>query len=110
MTYRILITAQARSMLASISDRRLRSQIIKRIEGLANEPEKQGRALRNELSRYRSIRAAGQRFRIIYQVDRNEVRVIVIAVGIRRDRSRQDVYRLAQRLVRLGLIEPPQEE
>ena len=106
MTYRVLLTSTASEMLAKISDRRVRSQIIKRIEALSEEPERQGKPLGNELAGYRSIRVAGQRYRVIYQVDRGEVRVLVIAIGIRRDGSRVDVYRLAMRLVRLGLTGP----
>ena len=106
MIYRVLLTATAVEMLGKISDRRVRKQIIERIEGLYKEPEKQGKPLGGELAGYRSIRVAGQRYRIIYQVEQGEVRVLVVAVGIRREGSRVDVYRLAQRLVRLGLTEP----
>ena len=106
MIYRVLLTATAVKMLGKISDLRVRKQIIERIEGLSKEAEKQGKPLGSELAGYRSIRAAGQRYRIIYQVERGEVRVLVIAVGIRREGSRVDVYRLAQRLIRLGLTEP----
>ncbi|MXY42813.1 MAG: type II toxin-antitoxin system RelE/ParE family toxin [Dehalococcoidia bacterium] len=107
MTFRVLFTKKAREMLRSISDRRIRAQIIQRVEKLAEEPEKQGKPLGSELAGYRSIRAVGQRYRIIYRVDRDEVQVLIIAVGIRRDRHRRDVYRLAQRLIQMGLL-PPQ--
>jgi mRNA interferase RelE/StbE len=107
MTYQVLFTAKAREMLRSISDRRIRSQIIQRTEKLTEEPEKQGKPLGGELAGYRSVRAAGQRYRIVYRVDRGEVQVLIVAVGIRRDTHRRDVYRLAQRLVQMGLL-PPQ--
>ena len=97
-------------MLESISDRRVQSQIVRRSEQLANEPEKQGRPLRGDLVGYRSVRAVGQRYRIVYQIDEGQVKVIVIATGIRRDGDRQDVYALAQRLVLLGLTELPEEQ
>ena len=84
MTYKVLFTATARKMLAGISDRRVRAQITHRIEGLSEDPENQGKPLGSELVGYRSIRVSG-RYRVIYQVDRGEVRVLVIAVGIRRD-------------------------
>jgi mRNA interferase RelE/StbE len=93
-------------MLKSLSDRRIRRQIFERIEQLAKEPEKQGKPLRGDLAGYRSIRVAQQRYRVIYRVELGQVRVIVIAAGIRRDGGRRDVYRLAQRLIRLGLVEP----
>ena len=108
MPYQILFTPQARQMLSGISDRRIQAQIVKRAEQLVEEPEKQGRPLAEDLTGYRSVRAVGQRYRIIYQVENSQVRVLVIAAGIRRDGDRHDIYTLAQRLVRLGLIEPPE--
>ncbi len=97
-------------MLESISDRRVQTQIIRRSEQLANEPEKQGRPLRGDLVGYRSVRAVGQRYRIVYQIDEVQVKVIIIATGIRREGDRRDVYALAQRLVRLGLTQPPEQQ
>lgn len=110
MRYRVLLTSEATDLLRGISDRRIRSQIIRRIQRLADDPEKQGKPLIGPLAGYRSLRAAGQRYRIVYRVDRGEVRVIVVAAGIRREGGRRDIYRLAQRLVRLGLVEPPELE
>lgn len=106
--YQILFTAQARQMLISIADRRIQAQIVHRAGQLAEEPEKQGRPLAEDLNGYRSVRAVGQRYRIIYQVESAQVRVIIIAAGIRRGGDRRDIYTLAQRLVRLGLVEPPE--
>ena len=95
-------------MLDAITDRRVRELIQARIRGLANEPEKQGKALGEELAGYRSVRAAGQRYRILYRVERDKVVVLVVAVGIRKEGSRADVYEAARRLVRLGLLGPIQ--
>ena len=110
MRYRVLLTSEAVGMLRGISDQRIRSQIARRIERLSDDPEIQGKPLTGLLIGYRSLRAAGQRYRIVYRVDRGEVRVIVVAVGIRREGGRRDIYRLAQRLVRLGLVEPPESD
>ena len=60
--------------------------------------------MRGELAGFRSLRAAGQRYRIIYWVERHRVLVMILAVGLRKDGDRSDVYRLAQRLLRLRLI------
>lgn len=60
--------------------------------------------MREELMGFRSLRTVGQRYRIIYRVDRNRVLVIVVAVGLRKEGDRNDIYRLAQKLVRLRLI------
>jgi len=46
----------------------------------------------------------GQRYRIIYRVERSAVVVVVVAAGIRKDGSREDVYRVAAKLIRLGLL------
>lgn len=46
----------------------------------------------NELSGFRSVRAVGQRYRIIYAIQGEQVKVIVIAVGIRKEGSKADVY------------------
>jgi mRNA interferase RelE/StbE len=91
-------------MLQDIADRRIREKIRDTIDRLAEEPEKQGKPLIGELSGYRTLRAAGQRFRIIFRIENRTVVVMVVAVGIRRDGSSRDVYTLAKKLVRLGLL------
>ena len=107
MTYKIGFTPYARAMLQAIQDLRVREKIRDRIDGLAIEPEKQGKPLTEELTGYRSLRAVGQRYRIIYRVERDRVLVLVVAVGIRKEGSKRDVYALAQKLIRLRLLEPP---
>ncbi len=63
----------------------------------------QGKALTGALSGFRSLRAVGQRYRIIYRVVSGEVQVYVVAVGLRQEGSKRDVYRLFGRLVdRIG--------
>jgi mRNA interferase RelE/StbE len=57
-----------------------------------------------ELAGFRSIRAVGQRYRIIYTVKNEEIVVVVVAVGIRRDGARDDIYNLTKKLLRLGLL------
>ncbi|MBI4296158.1 MAG: type II toxin-antitoxin system RelE/ParE family toxin [Chloroflexi bacterium] len=100
----IEITPTALEALEAITDRRTRSAIIRRIDALAEEPEKQGRPLRGRLAGFLSIRAAGQRYRVVYRVDNERKRVLVYMVGMRREGSRRDVYALAERLVQRGLI------
>jgi mRNA interferase RelE/StbE len=91
-------------MLEAVSDQRVLEQIVGRAEKLANEPEKQGKALLGELAGLRSLRASGQRYRILYRVERGRVLVLVIAVGIRKEGGRRDVYELARKLLRARLI------
>ncbi len=103
--YRVVLTLTAKSMLAAITDRSTRERIRERIDGLALDPELQGKALLGEFQGYRSLRAAGQRYRIIYRIFQTRVEVLVVAVGRRAEGSREDIYRLAQRLLRLRLLE-----
>ena len=105
VTYRIVLTPAALQALEAIPDRRIREQIAKRIQDLTHDPEQQGKPLRGELIGYRSLRAVGQRYRIIYRVERAKVLVVILALGLRKEGDRRDVYRLAQKLIRLGLIE-----
>lgn len=105
MTYRIFITPIALEMLGAIADRRIREKIRDIIDRLAHEPEKQGKSLLGELAGYRSIRAVGQRYRIIYKIEREKVVVLIVALGIRRKGSKADIYSLAKKLLRLKLIE-----
>lgn len=105
MTWKILLTPTALKLLSGISDRRIREKIGSVIDRLTEVPEKQGKALLGELSGFRSIRAVGQRYRIIYQLRGNEIIVAIVAVGIRRDGARDDIYNLARKLFRLGLLD-----
>ena len=104
MTYRINVTPTALEVLEAVTDRRTRGAIVRRIDTLADEPEKQGKKLRGWLAGFVSVRAAGQRYRVVYRVNDREKRVLVYTVGIRKEGSRRDVYALAERLVQRGLI------
>lgn len=106
MTWRIVLTPTARGMLAEVRDRRVQRLLAKRIDALAEEPEKQGRPLTGELAGLRSVRAVGQRFRILYRLEADLVVVLVVAVGIRKEGAGKDVYALARKLLRLRLLEP----
>ncbi len=88
MTYSIIIQPSALNALANISDRRIQEKIRDRIDGLAHDPEKQGKALN----------------RIIYKVERSKVVVLVVALGIRKEGDKADVYVLAHKLLRSRLI------
>lgn len=91
-------------MLGSILDRRIQEKIRDRINDLAHDPEKQGKALTEELKGYRSLRAVGQRYRIIYRIEKEKVIVIVVAMGLRKAGSHKDIYSLAKKLIRLRLL------
>lgn len=105
MNYRIHLTGTAVRMLREISDRRIREKLCQVIDRLARDPEKQGKPLVDDLAGFRSIRAAAQRYRIIYKVEDERVVVLIVALGIRREGDGKDIYALARKLVRLGLLE-----
>ena len=104
MAYRIEITETALEALSAITDHRIQAAIRRRIEAPMEGPQTQGKVLRGELACFLSIRAAAQRYRVIYRVDEEAERVRVYLVGIRKEGSRQDIYALAQQLVRRGLL------
>ena len=105
MKWQIIILPIAEKLLAEISDRRVRESIARRIDRLGYEPDKQGKPMRDELIGFRSIRAVGQRYRIIYKVDGETVTVLVVVLGIRKEGDKKDVYELVKRLMRLGLLD-----
>jgi len=105
MTWDIVLTSAARKALLKIKDRRIRAGLVERIDALADDPEKQGKTLMGELKGYRSVRAVGQRYRVIYKIEDARVVVIVVALGLRKDSDKKDVYALAQKMIKLGLLE-----
>lgn len=103
---RIFLTSKARKQLAEVTDQRVLSRLNQTISGLEIDPDKQGKPLTGDLAGLRSIRAVGQRWRILYKVKAEQVEVLVVLLGLRREGDRSDIYALAKRLLRLGLLEP----
>ncbi len=99
------LTQHAQIQLATIKDRRVQEGLKSSLKRLEYEPELQGKPLIEELAGYRSIRAVGQRYRIIYKVEDERVMVLVVALGIRKEGDKKDVYNLAKKLIRLGLLD-----
>lgn len=102
--WNVSLTRDAEIQLAAIKDMRIRNALIARLRQLEYEPEQQGKPLADELTGYRSIRAAGQRYRIIYKVKAERVIVIVVALGMRKEGDKKDIYQLAKKMMRLGLL------
>lgn len=100
MTFEVAFTEEVDTDLEAISDTRTRTAIVRKAFELETEPMAKGKPLSGELKNYRSIRAAGQRYRIIYQVGVLEGRVTVVVVGIRKEGDKRDAYRVASK--RLG--------
>lgn len=105
MKYRIEITPGALDMIQGIKDRRITRQVVERIDRLQDDPEKQGKPLLGALSGYRSVRAAGQRFRVIFKIEDKTIVIVVIAIGLRKEGDKKDIYALARKMIRLNLIE-----
>jgi mRNA interferase RelE/StbE len=103
--WKIGIAREAQNQLAAIADTRIREGIGKRIEGLQSEPEKQGKPLSDELTGYRSVRAVGQRYRIIFKIEEELILVVVVTIGIRKEGDKKDAYALAEKLARLNLLD-----
>lgn len=97
--YNIELTPTAIEMLEGVKDKRHQQLLSQRIDKLKIEPEKQGKALVDELRGYRSVRAVGQRYRIIYKVELDRVVVLVVGVGLRKEGDKGDIYTLMEKLL-----------
>ena len=104
MTWRVLITPAAFEMIKGIDDQRLRRRVSDAIDGLSEDPEKKGKPLIGELAGFRSMRAGGQRYRVIYKIEKEQVIVVVVAVGRRKEGDRRDIYSLARKLFEQKLL------
>lgn len=95
--FRVILTADADGDLGQISDTATREVILRRALELRTEPLKQGKPLTGALKHYRSVRASGQRYRIVYQVAVTAGKVVVAVIGIRKAGSKQDAYAVAEK-------------
>jgi mRNA interferase RelE/StbE len=101
--YEVLWTMTALGMLGDVADRRVRQLLFETSKRLQVDPEKQGKPLRESLMGFRSLRVVGQRYRLVYSILPAARLVHIVAAGLRREGSRDDLYELAQKIVRLGL-------
>ena len=104
VVYQVILAPAARAMLSGILDQRVLLKLQERIDGLSFEPFQQGKPMTGDLMGYRSLRAVGQRYRILYRVERTRVLVHIVAIGIRKEGDKRDIYAVAARLFRLGLL------
>ncbi len=98
MVWQVFLTQEAEKMLFAIRDRRVRKLLQSRAMKLKNSPEQQGKPLVRELAGCRSVRAVGQRYRIIYEINGDRQEVWVVTLGVRKEGNRGDVYEIASRL------------
>ncbi len=104
MKYKILITDTCLALIEKIPDKKIQRAILNRIEGLSDEPDKQGKMLVKDLSGFCSIRALG-RYRIIYEIDKQTVIIYILAAGIRKEGDKKDIYEIAKKLLTAGLLD-----
>ena len=100
MTFEVVFTGEVDRDLKAITDVRTRTAVIRKALDLDTEPDKQGKALGGNLAAYRVVRAAGQRYRVVYQVASLDGVVTVVVVGICKEGDKRGVHRVAGR--RLG--------
>lgn len=80
--YKVLIKPSARKELLAISTKKDRQRIVRKIESLADEPRPPGC---EKLSGYDRYRIRLGKYRIIYGIEDEELVVLVIKIGHRRD-------------------------
>lgn len=97
--YQVVLTQKAKKLLTKIKDRREQKLIVARLKKLQFEPEKQGKALVKDLKGYYSLRVAGQRYRIIYRIEEEKIMVLIVAIGIRKQGDKQDIYEITKKIV-----------
>ena len=102
--YTVRWTETAVDLLEAISDKRIRRALYARAGHLKGNPSQQGKPLLGEFTGFRSIKVQPNRYRIIYRVENDEVAVVVVAVGLRKEGDKHDVYALARKLLKQGLI------
>ena len=106
--YKVRITPQAKRQLKEL-DSRTPKQVAAKIDTLRTEPEKYGKPLRGSLSGFYAVRTAGQRYRIIYLIEDQEVVVLIVGVGIRKEGDKKDIYALMKKLVNYGFLDGKEE-
>lgn len=111
MTRRVKVqwTRPARDALAKLPHK-IRRAMLDKTAALAHcDPSTAHKRLRGALGEFHSIRVS--RYRALYRVDEETlangdvlifVRVVVVAVGMRKEGDRRDIYRLAERLIRFA--------
>lgn len=99
MEFHIELTELALEMIGAIKDRREQQGIIHRIQKLKREPLQQGKPLTGDLKGLYSVRAVGQRYRVVYQVKSAKIIVVVVGVGRRKEGDKKDVYTLLKKLL-----------
>ena len=84
--YKLVIKASAVKELRAIPNKRDRQRIVRRIQGLENDPRPPGS---QKLSGRERFRIRQGQYRIVYGIESDELVVYVVKIG-----HRKDVYRV----------------
>lgn len=95
----IRYTEAAADDLRAIKDTKSRQIIAKAIDKLKTFPQERGKAMEGALAGHRRLRAARD-YRIVYQVQEVQGRVVVCVIGVRKL-----VYALAYRRLEQGTLD-----
>jgi mRNA interferase RelE/StbE len=103
-SWRVVVMPEAKKHLAEVKDSKVQQGLKNALRRLEEDPNKRGKPLQQDLIGFRGLRAVGERYRIIYQVLNDKHEVHVVTVGIRREGSRSDAYRIASELLQSGAV------
>ncbi len=104
MRWQISVDSVAQKQLRTIKDKRAQQALEYAIDSLEIESDKRGKPLSGKLVGCFSLRAYAQRYRIIYKIDWSSEEVVVLALGLRKEGDRADIYNLVERLLNRGLL------
>lgn len=93
---KVFWTPLAKESLARIGDKGKQKTIFKRGNALAVDPEKLGEPMHSQFAGLRKLRLG--RYRIIYRIRKSNVEILL--VGLRKKGDRDDIYELAEKLLR----------
>jgi mRNA-degrading endonuclease RelE of RelBE toxin-antitoxin system len=97
--FRIELAPSAYASLRRIRDKKLRRRLVEAIDALEIDPENGAKILTGSLAGLLSVRAADERYRIVFRLDGTAV--VVLLVGRRQAGRATDVYEVARALVNL---------
>ena len=97
--WRVELAPTGYRSIEEICDKRVRREIARTIDGLDQNPERQGKALVQPLEGLRSVRTARDRYRVVYRLGTDSRVVSVLLVARRKAGRDDDVYVLARRLL-----------
>jgi len=99
--YEIRIPEVARKSLDEIraKDKPTFARVLKKIKELAQNPiHPASKPLQGVLQGVRSLRVG--RYRVLYEIHDNEVYILLLYVGIRKNKDNDDVYQIFMRYIK----------